>query len=80
VVEPESYLIGAFQHALGRNQSYQRRYEEAEATLLEALEHVEEHLPPDHPRKRSVLQSLIALYVSWGRPDEAAFFTGLRDG
>jgi serine/threonine protein kinase/tetratricopeptide (TPR) repeat protein len=79
-LEPSSHFIGAALHGLGRNQVYQGRYEEAEATLLEALEHVDEHLPAGHERTRRVLQTVIDLYVSWGRPEEAAFFTGLRDG
>ncbi len=47
------------------------RHVEAEAALLEALEGCREVYGDDHPRTTRVVERLVALYESWGRPDRA---------
>jgi serine/threonine protein kinase/tetratricopeptide (TPR) repeat protein len=50
------------------------RYAEAEAQILAALSGLEEALGPGHPRVRSQLERLVALYEVWGKGDRAAIY------
>ena len=52
-----------------------RNFERAEETLEHARDDAEAALEPDHPVLRAVLEDLVRLYETWGKPERVA---GLR--
>jgi serine/threonine protein kinase/tetratricopeptide (TPR) repeat protein len=53
------------------------KYEQAEPLLLDTLSKLRASLGEDHPRVRDVITNVIALYDSWGKPEEAAKYRAL---
>jgi len=51
----------------------QQRHEQVEPLLVDALPTLQDILGPDHYVPRRVLQTIVELYDSWGKPDRAAF-------
>jgi serine/threonine protein kinase/tetratricopeptide (TPR) repeat protein len=70
----DDWSLGATKSLLGASLVAQRRYEEAEAQLLEARRDLE--AMPTPPRRDIVvtLNRLVELYGAWGKHDKAAFY------
>jgi tetratricopeptide (TPR) repeat protein len=47
-------------------------FAEAESLYLPALDVLRRRMPPTHPRRRELVESLARLYEAWGRPADAA--------
>lgn len=58
--------------ALGESLTLLGRYAEAEPPLAESYDMLNSIYGPRHPRTQEARRRLAALYLSWGRPDEAA--------
>ena len=65
------------QSLLGHCLAGQRRFEEAEALLLESHVALREERGLDDQSTRQALQRLIGLYEAWGRPEEAERYRSL---
>ena len=59
-------------HDLGLLCKERGDYEKAEPLLLEAYNGSQARLGPDHPHTIGSLRTLVHLYESWNKPDEAA--------
>jgi hypothetical protein len=55
----------------------QKKYDEAEDTLLEAYKDAIDVRGVQHWRTRTVAQALTKLYVVWEKPDQAAHYRAL---
>jgi serine/threonine-protein kinase len=70
---PKGHRWAAYtQSALGENLTAQKRYAEAEPLLVESYNTLNAALGPQDPKTREARRRLGALYLSWGRPEEAA--------
>jgi hypothetical protein len=54
-----------------------REYEQAEPLLLGTLSKLRVSLDDDHQRVQTVINDIVALYESWGKPGQAAEYRAL---
>ena len=66
------WMLGVFIGHLGVTLVELERYEEAEATLLEAHAMLVESMGPGHVRTVAQVEQLVTLYRRWGRDEDAA--------
>jgi serine/threonine protein kinase len=77
-IRPEDdWSIGAAKSLLGTALIALKRYEEAEAALLEARRDVEAAVPPSPRDVHDTTTRLIGLYTAWGKPAEAERYRAL---
>ncbi len=68
----DHWLVANTRIVLGTALAAQRRYAEAERDMLPAYRRLQGELGPAHDRTVKAREALAALYLAWGRPDEAA--------
>jgi tetratricopeptide (TPR) repeat protein len=73
----DDWSVGATKSLLGASLMAQRRYAEAETTLLEARHDLESSSSPRRLDVKTTITRLMELYVAWGRPDAAAVYRAL---
>jgi tetratricopeptide (TPR) repeat protein len=70
----DDWSVGAAKSLLGAALVALKRYDEAEATLLDARRELEAATQPQPREIATALTRLIDLYAAWGKPDRAAAF------
>src|SRR5690606_29877692 len=73
----DDWSAGATKSLLGAALTAQARYDEAEATLLEAREELAAMAPERDQDVKTTLGRLVELYRAWGKPDRAAAYRAL---
>jgi hypothetical protein len=76
ILPEDDWSIGAAGSLLGASLTALRRYDEAEAALLEARSHLGAASAPGDVRATET--RLIDLYTAWGKPAEADRYRALR--
>jgi serine/threonine protein kinase/tetratricopeptide (TPR) repeat protein len=66
--------LGATRSLLGAALLAQRRFSEAEETLLEARRDLEAMSPPPQPEVDATVRRVKELYAAWGKPAQAALY------
>lgn len=69
---PSGHFLRAIaENELGQFLAGQKRFDEAQALMVPSYESLKNSQAPNSPRVRTALERLVALYESWGKPDEA---------
>jgi Flp pilus assembly protein TadD len=69
---PDGWYLAATRSAVGVCLTAAKRYPEAEASFVQALQVFEKALGRSHWRTDSTRSRLRRMYVAWGKPDRAA--------
>ena len=77
--QEDDWSVGATKSLLGAALTALRRYDEAEAVLLDARRDLQAE-PGQDREVRATRSRLVALYEAWGRPDKAAAYKGSDPG
>ena len=73
----DDWSVGATRSLLGASLVALRRYEEAEAMLLEARRDLEAAVPARRRDVTATISRLVDLYVAWGKPETASVYRAL---
>lgn len=68
--------IGAAEGAIGECLAAQKRYDEAEALLLDSYQILKATTGQNDARLTEAAQRLANLYRAWGKPQKARFYSG----
>ena len=75
---PPLYLLGVIAHSvLGECLVELKRYDEAEALLLDSYKSFNETQGPLSPRTKMIVRRVVSLYESWQKPELAAQYRAL---
>ncbi|HEY4320174.1 MAG TPA: serine/threonine-protein kinase [Gemmatimonadales bacterium] len=72
---PDSWVIASGESILGEHYTLVKDYRRAEPLLLDAAGRYQRVIAPADYRNQANRQRLAALYLAWGRPDQAARYT-----
>ena len=73
----DDWSVGAIKSLLGASLVALRRYDEAEAMLLEARRDLEGAATPRRRDLAATISRLVDLYVAWGKPETASVYRAL---
>jgi len=76
-IAEDDWSVAGIKILLGNSLTGQRRYDEAEAILLETRRDLDTQPAPRARDVTAALNGLVQLYVAWGRPDMAAAYRSL---
>ncbi len=68
------WMIAQTRGQLGEHLTRQKRYDEAEPSLLQSYDEMRQSQGDRSPRTLKVLQQLVALYRQWGKPEQTSRF------
>ena len=71
------FWVAVANGALGECLLLETQYEEAEPLLVESYKSLQASLGPQDPRTKEAVGRLVQLYLSWGKPGEAARYRAL---
>jgi hypothetical protein len=72
-------ILLTFQGRHGNCLVRMRKFEQAEPLLLGTLSKLRASLDDDHQRVQTVIGDVVALYESWGKPEQAAEYRALLE-
>ena len=75
----DDWSVGATKSLLGASLVALRRYDEAEAMLLEARRDLEASPAPRRREMTATISRLVELYVAWGKPETASVYRALLE-
>ncbi len=76
-VVDDDWSVGAAKSLMGAALTAQRRFDEAEAVLIDARRELEYTPTPRDSELKTTLRRLVDLYVAWGKPEKAATYRAL---
>jgi eukaryotic-like serine/threonine-protein kinase len=76
-VPEDDWNVGDAKSLLGAALTAQRRYDEAEAVLIDARRDLESMPTPSGSDLKTTLGRLVDLYIAWGKPEKAATYRAL---
>jgi serine/threonine protein kinase/tetratricopeptide (TPR) repeat protein len=76
-VVDDDWSVGAAKSLMGAALTAQRRFDEAEAVLIDARRELESTPTPRDSELKTTLRRLVDLYGAWGKPEKAATYRAL---